>query len=970
MCQIFYSTLYDEPNDSDFEMKKKQYVMNLSLSKKTIYAIILTLAFSFSARGQHSFDGKLFDSLDFKNVAFASVSLLKESDSSLIAFTRSNPKGEFEIKNLKPGDYILLIAHNKYFIYSDNLRLDSDLNFGEIQLFQKQKMLKEVMIKANSAITIRGDTIKYYADSFQTKQGAVVEDLLKKLPGMEVDQNGNIKSQGKEVKKVFVNGEEFFGADPTIATKNLPSKAVENVVVYDYKDEQESFTGFTKDEEKTKVIDLKLKKEMNKGGFMKAKLAGNLNDRWEQKLMINRFVDKEQMGAYYLASSNEMAELGWDEGQDFGTSSSSYRDGMYYTSMNNQGDGMGNPFQGNAQYGITKSWKAGGRYANKFEKNKQSFNSTYSFLRATRNRNFQRFTENLVPGAQFNKIDSSTQFSESNGHNFSARYKIEIDSLSSISFKTSIRSRNNQINEESSYYNNTSEEVPLSFNRRTSEGDSRRNSIDNTLNLKKKFNLKGRTISLRLNQRSRTTNGQFSNESTNALDLQNNGNVFFLDQENTRDQANRSYGSNLVFTEPLSERIRLKLSYQLNFNRNENKNLIKDTTGFSEGKYLNQIDSLSNIFLSNQTTHRPGFELRYEKDQWRITLRNSLSLNQFNQEDLIRDQNFDFKQTNLIPGFSARYKITKYKNFSFNYSGNTQSPQPNQVQPYPDITNPLNIIIGNPNLRMSYRQRISLSYSGYSPLDGNNFYVVMAVNHGINNIGTSRVFEESGRTSTTYVNLPNSYAMNTYSYISMRIKDSKFSIGTSVDADYDYNPNVINEVDGFNERVNIGARPTLSYDNEDLLEFRIAAGFNWNSNSNNLRNTIQYLDFSPRISTVFYFPNFFTLSSSIRYDYSPAVAPYTTPFTRLFGTMEIEKRVLKDRSLELYFNAFDLFNQNKGYDRASNINYNSESFYNTLGRYFMLGARWTMFSGPGYEGKKASTENTGKGWSKGLAESE
>ena len=924
------------------------------------------LCFSAFAYAQNTLlSGTLSDTLISKTIPFASVSLL-DSDSNLIESQRTNFKGIFEFENAPMDSGILLIAHPKYLTTAR--KINSNTKKLNVYLLQKKQLLRKVVIQDRKAIVIKGDTISFTADSFATRQGDVVEDLLKLLPGMQVDENGNIVSQGAKVEKVLVNGEEFFGTDPTIATKNLPSKAIEKVEVYDYKDEQESFTGFTKDEEKTKVINLKLKKEMNKGGFAKAELHGGWEDRWRQKLMINRFRDKEQVGAYYLANSNQMANLDWDEGKDFGNSTSYMSDGNYYTTMTYNGDGMGNPFWGGAQYGITKSWRAGARYANKFEKKNQELRVNYSFLRATRDRNYRRFTENLTPGASFDKIDSSTQRSLSNGHNINARYKTDLDSLTSLSFNTNITTRNNITSNKSDYYNATSDALPISFNNRTSNGESRNSSIDNTINLKKKFLKKGRTISLRLNQKQSKTKASFLNKSRNAFDLINDATEFILDQENRRDNTNNNLSTNLVYTEPLSEKLKLKLSYNYNYNVSDNQNIISDTVGFSEGTYQNQLDSLSNIFESNRKTHRPGFELRYQYDKWRITLRNSVSLNNFIQNDLLRDNNFNFTQTNIIPGLSVRYKITKYRTARFSYSGNTSNPRPNQIQPFPDITNPLNIIIGNPNLRMSYNQRIRLGYNSYSPLEGSNIWVSLTGRNAINRIGTSRTFDQTGRTITTYINLPNSYGLNSNIYLGKKISSTLFKIGASINGNYAYNPNVINEISGYSESVNLQVNPRFSYMNKDLLGISFRPEFSWNSNRNkgNLNREVNYFEFSPNIGIDLWLPNFFVITTKIQYDYTPAVEPYNTPFTRLFGTGKIKKRILKDRSLELLFTVNDIFNQNKGYHRESNINYNTESFYNTLGRYWMIGASWSIFKGPGMDGRKANTEITGTGWSKKL----
>ena len=244
----------------------------------------------------YTITGKLQDSMNVKPVVFGSVSIISKSDSILKTFGRTNQKGEFSLNVKQPGKYILLIAHNTFVDYVEDIEIlesDRDKNLGTINMFQRGQLLKEVFIKNSAAIKIKGDTLEFLADSFKVKEGAMVEDLLKVMPGIQVNKNGEITAMGEKVEKVLVDGEEFFGDDPTVATQNIQSKVVEKVQVFDKKSDQAAFTGFD-DGEEQKTINLKLKKDMNKGAFGKVELGGGWEDRWKNQAMINAFKDKRQ----------------------------------------------------------------------------------------------------------------------------------------------------------------------------------------------------------------------------------------------------------------------------------------------------------------------------------------------------------------------------------------------------------------------------------------------------------------------------------------------------------------------------------------------------------------------------------------------------------------------------------------------------------------------------------------------------
>src|SRR5579871_394651 len=280
--------------------------------KKLTALILLTIAISKTGFSQSaSISGSIIDSSEKKNLTNSAVLILRKSDSVLTGFTRTDKQGNFSLKNLPSGKFIILITYPKYADYIDTIAIadSSEIKLGNISLTQKAQLLKEVVIRQQIAsIKIKGDTTEYKADSFRVQPNATVEDLLKKLPGIQVDKNGSITAQGEKVQKVLVDGEEFFGDDPTLVTQNLRADMVDKVQVYDKKSDQAAFTGID-DGQRDKTINLKLKDSKKNGYFGKLSAGAGTDGYYDYQAMLNYFKNKKKFAAYGIFSNIGKAGL-------------------------------------------------------------------------------------------------------------------------------------------------------------------------------------------------------------------------------------------------------------------------------------------------------------------------------------------------------------------------------------------------------------------------------------------------------------------------------------------------------------------------------------------------------------------------------------------------------------------------------------------------------------------------------------
>ena len=245
------------------------------------------LLFTFAIKAQQvTITGSIADSSENKKLHQAVISLLKKTDTTLVSFTRSNAEGKFLFPAIDTGSYLILISYPKFADFMETIELKGDLHLGEISLTMKSKLLEEAVIRTNASIRIKGDTTEFVADSFKVRDGATVEELLKKLPGLTVNAKGEIVAQGKKVDKVLVDGEEFFGDDPTMATQNISAKAVDKVQVFDTKTEEQKITGMTTGNE-GKTVNIKLKEDAKKGAFGKVIGGTDFNKYVDSKILYN-----------------------------------------------------------------------------------------------------------------------------------------------------------------------------------------------------------------------------------------------------------------------------------------------------------------------------------------------------------------------------------------------------------------------------------------------------------------------------------------------------------------------------------------------------------------------------------------------------------------------------------------------------------------------------------------------------------
>ena len=920
---------------------------------KVLLSILLALIIHGAAFAQNnSVKGSVTDTAEKKPLANASIALLRAKDSVLVKFSRALPNGSFEVALPAAGKYIVLISYPGYADHADIVDVNGQLDLEKISMLTKAVLLQNVIVRG-SAVRMKGDTMAFVADSFKVREGATVEDLLKKLPGLTVNNKGEITAQGQQVQRVLVDGDEFFGEDPTLATRNLQANAVKEVQVFDRKSDQATFTGVD-DGQTQKTINLKLKDEFKRGYFGKVKLAGGLPNRWENQAMINAFKDKRKFSVYGIMANTNNNALGWSEEGQFG--------GSMNTNMETGDDGSvffyggGDEFGGTGGYygeGIPTSWTLGTSYANKWNENRSNATGAYRFQKLKTEAITSSRQQFILPDTQF--------FNNQRGENLASRWrhratgKSEIFVDSSQSFTVSAQGSYG----ENSIYNRFYSEAlsgdgsPVNNSERTTNSLGNVSQFNTSALWKYKFKKQRRTLSVNLNQS--------FNEANNDGFLFTKNEFFFkgqiltkdtIDQKKINDSRTLTYGGKIAYSEPVGRYGIFEINYGYNFSNSKQERLTFDELN---GKY-DQLNLLfSNDFKFKNTVHRTGGGYRYNGKKLQFGFGSDVAFNRWRQEDFFRDTVRLYNFTNLFPRATASYKLGQYSRLRFNYNGNMVAPSANQLQPIADNSDPLNIIVGNPNLTQSFNHRLELNYNFWHVLTDRGFWSNIWFNPTDNAFSTRDFVDSVGRKIYQTVNVDGNYNLGAYMQYNFKWKKPDLRVGINFNPGISANTNFVNNLENRTQNNNWGFGFYVGKSKENKFDLFLNQSGNYITSKSSIRPDVitRYWTSETNLNATFELPRKITLTSNIEYLWRQKTPVFPDNNNAFIWNMGVEKKLFKKKDIKLGFRVNDLLNQNLGFRRNVTSNFVSERTYNVIRRFWLLTFNWSFNKGP----QKAEEDN-------------
>ena len=888
--------------------------------------------------------GKTIDTLENIKLYNASISLLRSSDSVMIGFTRAKLDGSFSLKAPSNGKHILLITYPGYADHADWIQVEGETNLGEIVMLTKAVLLQNVIVRG-SAVRMKGDTLSFMADSFKVQEGANVEDLLKRLPGLSVDSKGQITAQGQRVQKVLVDGDEFFGDDPTLATRNLQANAVKEVQVFDKKSDQAAFTGVD-DGNSQKTINLKLKDEFKRGHFGKVKLGGGLPERWENQAMINSFKDKRKLSFYGIMANTNNNALGWSEESQFG--------GNMNDNMQVGDDGsimvfsQGDEFGGTGGYngeGLPTTLNIGTSYANKWNENRSSMNGAYRFQRLQTEAITSTRTQNILPDTQFFNNESGRSLALRMRHRALGKSDLFIDSSQSLTFNLSGSYGQNDLNNQYQSEALNSKQMPVNKSNRITTGESENGQFSLNALYKLKFKKLKRTLSVNLtNQYSNMVSDGYLFTANEFYD--ENG----LFKKDTTDQKKENFtrsmaiGGRIAYSEPVGKNGIVELSYGYNAADSREERLSFDKVN---EKYDSLNEVFSNDFKFKNIVNRTGAGYRFNGKKLQFGFGGDVAFTDWQQQDLFRDTTRYYSFTNFFPRANIMYKLGQYSSVRINYNGSTRAPSANQLQPVADNNDPLNIRIGNPNLVQSFNQNFNLNFNQWKPLSSKGMWMGVWFNPTANAFSTRNVVDEFGRRVSQTVNVDGNYTLGGYMGYNFIWKKPQIHVNFNLNPSFSRMTNFINGLENQTVSRNIGFEAGLHKFKEKKYSLSLNQGINFNYSESSIRPEIntQYLTTRSDVDINLFLPKDFMLQTRVEYNWRQKTDVFDQNNNAFIWNASLEKKLFKKQDMRLGFRMNDILNQNIGFRRNISSNFVSERTYNVIQRYWLVTLHWNFNKG-------------------------
>jgi hypothetical protein len=913
---------------------------------KTLLPLLLLLVGSAKAQ---NITGKIFDNTESKGVPYAVVAILKQTDSILIKFIRTNKDGDFELKNVPAGKYILMVTHPKYADFVDDITTTNEgLQLNTVKFIPKSQLLQEVFVRNGGAIKIKGDTISYMADSFKVGANANVEELLKKLPGIQVDKDGKIKAMGETVEKVLVDGEEFFGDDPGMAVKNLRADAVKEVQVFDKKSEQSEFTGID-DGSKQKTINLKLKDDKKRGYFGKIDLAGGLlkkiDNRYNSNLMFNAFKGKRKISVFSLNGNTGQDGLSWQDSEKYG----SERDDVSVSmddegSMNWQWSGGSSDDEPNVntENGFIINNNAGLHYSNKWN-DKITLTLSPKYNRQVYDNVQNSFTQRRIASdTLLNTNEIQTQ--NVNRYNFknNLTYDMKFDSSNSmkITLKANVYHTESATLTNSETNNDATKGLINKFINDEHQNIDK-SAINASVIFRHKFKKSRRTFSI---------NTDFNRLKTDANNYLKSDNEYYqnglIDSVLVKDQLfdinklTEKITSKATYTEPLNKKFSLELGYEFSYSSGSND---RTTFNFSNnsGKYDEMVDTLSNNFDQLITVNKPSAKISYNFKKLKFNFGSGFGITKFDFKDLSTAKDYKRKYTNAFPAASINYAYKANHNVSFSYNGNTTQPTLNQLQPLRNSDNNNNQYLGNPNLKQSFTHSLNLRHNSYNFIKDLWMYQSFNVRSTMNSIKNNYIINSTtGGTIIQPINTNGDISVNFWGGLGMKIKKPNINLNFGPNFNYSKYAEVLNGVTNFSKTFNGGMSIWANKSKEKKYDIGINNDFGYNSNRTTLNTAVNnYFTNTLNVNATVYYKKVWSISSDYNFFARQKTLQFQNNLTNHILNARLQK-TFKDNEFTAYILVRDILNQNIGIDRNfSGLNI-SQVTNQRLQRYFMIGFAW------------------------------
>jgi len=867
----------------------------------------------------------------------ATVLLLNTKDSTMVNFATTILNGGFELRNVPRSEYLLRVTYIGYATLFHKVAPPEGnvLDVGDLKLLNERVLLREVSVSEERIpMRIKNDTIEYDALAFKPIPNEMVEDLLKRMPGIEVQSDGNVVAQGETVRRVLVDGKEFFGRDPKMATQNLPADAVSKVQVFDQRSEQAIFTGID-DGQRERTINLELKEDRKEGIFGNSSLAYGTDERFQGRTNINRFDNKGQLSI--LGMGNNVNQTGFSIGEYLNFSGGPQSllggggGGMMQITMSGGGSSIPLSFDGRpSTNGLMTSW-AGGANLNRKIKTQTELTASYFYNQLGHDLTQELERENFLPTGNFYYDQQSLQDNRNYNHRLNLRLDHKFNEGSSVLLTTNTSANKTNTSQQSFSQTLNSEGFIQNMSNQATGAEGQRLNLETSLLWRQRLNKPGRTLTAGLNF---STNGNEQDGSLEAL------NQFFgpnaseqnILQVNALSTMNRSLGANATYTEPLKNRRFIEANYRITRNYNE-----VDQQVFDKADGLEVINELlTNQYNNTYLFQRAGLNIRQVRDNFNVTIGTNLQVTSLKGNIVTSNQEINKNYEHVLPVVRFNYEFSNFRRFMADYETSVQEPSLLQLQPLIDNRDPLNIYVGNPQLKPSYRHRTTMRYNSFNPLTSRGFFTFVSADYVRNAITNATSVDEFLVRTVTPLNVESNLSLrgNVNFNIGLSKIKSRFNVGTTIS--HIQSVNVLNSVEQQIANNILGGNARFSFRPNDNFETSLTANINQQLTKYEFSVLEQaYLNQAYGSETNWTFLKNWRLGLGFRYQiYEGRTAGFDRKIPML--DFSFSRSFLKGNTGEVRLSGYNLLNQNLGVNQAVDANYIQRQVTNSLGRYFLL----------------------------------
>ena len=916
-------------------------VIHIVMKSGKCLLMLLMILFSPMAFAQQSgvnVTGSVVEQGSDTPIEQATVRLLNVKDSAMVRGVVSARNGSFTLKNVKKGSYLLHITFIGYDPLYQPLQITgkkNPVNVGKLELSDGAIELGEaVVIGKAPEVTVRNDTVEYNADSYKVTEGSVLEDLLKKMPGVEVDSEGKITVNGKEVKKVMVDGKEFFSDDPKVASKNLPAKMIDKLQVLDKKSDMAQMTGFDDGEEET-VINLTVKPGMKQGWFGNAYGGYGSKDRYEGNAMVNRFVNNDQIT--FMGGANNTNNMGFSD--------------LASTMFSGMGGGGGRRGGFGAGSGITSSGNAGLNFSKEFKPDKLTLGGNTRYSHSDNDARSKSDRQNILPGDS-SSYDNSEAMSRTKSDNFGVDFRLEWkpDTMTQLIFRPSFsfsHSMNDNFSDATTLDN---ERDTVNTNKSSNYSESNGYNLNASIDFSRKLNNKGRVFSATLSGGNSDSYSDGMNRSDivyfNQTDALKNS---IIDQRSRYDNKGFNYRAYVSWVEPIGHNNFIQATYSISQRKQE---ALKNVYNQDADGIYNVLDSAySQSYRNNFISQRASLSFKSQRAKFNYTIGLNLDPSYSSSENFVGDTTLSKitrKVVNLSPMAQFNYMFDKRTNLRIMYNGRTSQPSMTQLQPVADISDPTNITIGNPDLNPRYTNNVFIRFQQFTPEKQRAFMIMANGSYIINDIVSYTSYnQETGVKTTTYKNVNGNYSGNVRMMLNTPLKNKKFSINSMTMASFANSNGYINEEKNTNRNLILSERGGIDF-RSAYLDLGVNGNIRYNATSNSLQkeNNQNTFNYGAGGYTTIYLPLNFKIESDVNWSTNSG---YGDGFKQneVLWNASASKSFLKNNQGTLRFKIYDILQQRSNISRSITASYIQDSEYNTLGSYFMVHFiyRFSIFKG-------------------------